>query len=75
MRPIGASITGLGGLRERRTDGKKIEKLNQLKKLVEEADIDLNYGGGFYSLKNVKTSSNTFLDIEILIIGDIDQND
>ena len=75
MNPIGASITGLGGLRERRTDGKKIEKKNQLRRLVGEADIDPTHGGGYYTLKNVQTSSNTFLDIEILITGGMDKSD
>lgn len=30
-------------------------------------DIDIAGGGGFYTLKNVKASKNTFLDIQILI--------
>lgn len=75
MNPVRAAITGLGGLRERRPDGKKIEKKNMLRKLIEEADVDTYHGGGFYNLKNVQTSSNTFLDIEIFITGGVGKKD
>jgi len=40
-------------------------------KMIEAEDIDANVGGGFYTLKNIKTLNNTFLDIEILITGGI----
>jgi hypothetical protein len=67
FKPIRAAFTGIGGLRERRLDGKKVEKKNCLKKLIENAEIDALNGGGFYTLKDVKVTSNTYLDIEILI--------
>jgi hypothetical protein len=37
--------------------------------------VDTSHGGGFYVLKNVKTSSNTFLDIEIFITGGVSKKD
>jgi hypothetical protein len=71
FKPGRAAITGLGGLRERRPDGKKIEKKNQLRKMIEESPVDPFQGGGFYTLRNVRASNNTFLDIDILITGGV----
>lgn len=71
LKPIKASMTGLGGIKERKPGGGKLEKKVPLKKLIEEADIDTGNGGSFYCLKNVKASVNTFLDIEIMVTDGI----
>ena len=52
LKPIKASMTGLGGIKERKPGGGKLEKKVPLKKLIEEADIDTGNGGSFYCLKN-----------------------
>ena len=61
------AITGLGGIKERQPSGLKLEKKLPLRKFIEAADVDTRNGAGFYSIKNVKASMNTFLDIEIMI--------
>lgn len=75
LKPIKPSITGLGGIKERKPNGQKLEKKVPLRKLIEEAEIDTNHGGSFYCLKNVKASANTFLDIEIMITDGIPTKD
>lgn len=69
--PIKGANTGLGGTMEKRPDGKKIAKANNLRKQIYDIPMDHKSGGGFYVLRNVKTTSNTFLDIFILIDGGI----
>ena len=64
---IKPAITGLGGIKERKPYGKKLEKKLPLSKLIAEAEVETNRGAGFYCIKNVQTSSNTFIDIEIMI--------
>lgn len=66
-----AAKTGIGGIKERRLDGKKIEKPNSLKQYIFSIPIDIKRGGGFYSLQNIKATNDTFLDIEIMIEGGI----
>jgi len=36
--------------------------------------VDCSSGGGYYVLKNVRTSQHTFLDIYILIDGGIESS-
>lgn len=69
--PVRAARTGLGGLKETRPDGRKIEKKNSLKQQITTMPIDVHCGGGFYSLKNIQATENTFLDIDILIEGGV----
>lgn len=75
LKPFKTPKAGAGSVKDSRFDGKKLEKSNPLKKLVTTASVDSDAGGGFYSLRNIKTSANTFLDIEILIEGDIDNEE
>lgn len=65
--PIRAARSGIGGLQERRHDGKKIEKRNALRHNIYKMNIEALQGAGFYTLRNIKASKDTFLDIQILI--------
>lgn len=58
-------------MRNIKSNGKKIDQGNPLKKYINTVPIDGEKGGNFYSLRNIKASANTFLDIEILIEGNI----
>jgi len=69
FRPLQGAITGIGGLKERRADGKRIEKANGL--LTKITACKMEEGAGFFNLRNIKTSHDTFLDIQILICGKI----
>jgi len=55
--------TGIGGLKERRVDGKKVEKKNAINRQISDTPLEMSEGAGFYSLKNIRTAQNTFLDI------------
>ena len=65
--PIKGARSGIGGLQERRHDGKKIDKRNSLRQIIASMNIETHKGGGFYTLRNIKASKDTFLDIQILI--------
>ena len=60
-------------MKERRQDGKKIEKKNTIKKDILNMSIDTMGGAGYYNLKNVRTNNNTFLDIFMLIEEPMDR--
>ena len=70
--PIKAACSGIGGLREKRRDGKKVEKTNSLRNSIQSMPMNFNQGAGYYVLKNIRTNQNTFLDIFILSDGRIE---
>ena len=61
--PIRGARSGIGGLQERRLDGKKIMKKNALGQIICDMDIEAHKGAGFYTLCNIKASKDAFLDI------------
>ena len=58
---------------ETRHDGKKeaVYKPNSLQEQISGCHIG---NGGFYTIRNVKTGHNTFLDIQMLIEDDVDED-
>ena len=61
--PINGSITGVGGTYEKKVEGQKINKSNNLINEIKNLQLENKPGCRFYVLKNVKTPENNFLDI------------
>jgi hypothetical protein len=49
----------------------RIEKPNNLKDDIFSVPVDMQSGGSFYLISNVRTPSHTFIDISILIDGGV----
>ena len=72
LKPLRAGKPGTDAMKDIQFDGNNLEKGNSLMKYVTTVPIDTETGGAFYRLKNIQASANTFLDIEILIEGEIE---